>query len=60
MLECFAYQPLPKFIPLRQNGLTLTDALGESRRYRPKGLLGEGGDGMLDMLCTMVSSVVMY
>jgi hypothetical protein len=42
------YQALPKFMAPRHRGLTLTAPVGESIRYRPKGLFGDGAIGKAD------------
>jgi hypothetical protein len=51
-----SFHALPKFIPPRQSGLTLTDAVGASRRYWPKAVFGGGGGlkAIVEVVCTEV------
>lgn len=52
------YQASPKFMPPRHSGLTLTEADGERRRYRPRGLTGGGAGGRGGILAEQVTRML--
>ena len=53
--RCVSYQAFPKFIVPRQIGETHIEAVGDSKRYRPRGLLGGGAAGRAIVVSSRIS-----